>query len=323
MNVTEIPVVKTVPGWFGNEDQGAGTAIADINLNGQPDLVVFHVDNPPGKNQGYYRIGWSLDGNGDVTGGWSEIKLVPGWFGNETQGAGIDIADINGNGQLDLVVFNVDNPAGENQGYYRIGWNLDANGDVTGGWSDLEVVPGWFGEENQGAGIAIAEIGGNEQPDLVVFHVDNPAGENQGYYRIGWDLDANGSVTGGWSNMEVVPGWFGEDNQGAGIAIADINGNEQPELVVFHVDNPAGENQGYYRIGRNLDANGSVTGGWSDAEVVPGWFGLENQGAGIALTALAGINPNDLLIFHVDNTTGENQGYYLVVFDLSVESGGG
>ena len=323
VSVTVIPVVKVVPGWFGEENQGAGTAIADINGNGLLDLVVFNVDKPPGKNQGYYRIGWSLDGDGDVTGGWSEIKSVPGWFGNENQGAGIAVADINGNGQPELVVFHVDNPAGENQGYYRIGWDLDANGDVTVGWSDVGLVPGWFGNEDGGAGIAIADINGNPRPELVVFHVDNPAGENQGYYRIGWDLDANGNVTGGWSEVELVPGWFGEENQGAGIAIAGINGNLQPDLVVFHLDNPIGENQGYYRIGWDLDANGNVTGGWSDAQVVPGWFGQESQGAGIALADLTGNNQYDLLIFHVDNLPGENQGYSRVVFDLPVAGGGG
>ena len=30
--------------------------------------------------------------------------------------------------------------------------------------------------------------------------------------------------------------------------LADIDGNGQPDLVVFHVDNPGGENHGYYRL---------------------------------------------------------------------------
>ena len=67
----------------------------------------------------------------------------------------------------------------------------------------------------------------------------------------------------------------------------------------------------------------NATGGWSDAEVMPGWFGDENQGAGIALADLTGNNHHDLLIFHVDNPPGENQGYYRVAFDLPVGSAGG
>jgi hypothetical protein len=81
---------------------------------------------------------------------------------------------------------------------------------------------------------------------LVVFHVDNPEEENHGYYRIGWDLDTNGNVT-GWSPIIAVPGWFGEETASAGIATGDINGNGRSDLVVFHVDNPEGENYGYYR----------------------------------------------------------------------------
>jgi len=246
--------VKLVPGWFGAEDQGAGVALADINRNGTVDLLVFHVDNPGGDNHGYYRIGWNLNTVGDPTGGWSPIKAVPGWFGWENQGAGVALADINGNGSQDLIVYHIDNPGGENHGYYRIGWNLNAAGDVTGGWSAIKAIPGWFGSEDQGGGIAIADINGNGRPDLIVFHIDNPGGDNRGYYRIGWNLNAAGDVTGGWSEVRAVPGWFGWENQGGGVAVSDIDGNGRKDLVVYHIDNPGGENHGYYRIGWNLIA---------------------------------------------------------------------
>ncbi|NPD21912.1 trypsin-like peptidase domain-containing protein [Corallococcus exiguus] len=313
----KIPLdIKPVPGWFGWEDQGADIAVADLNHSGRPDLLVFHIDNPGGENHGYYRVGWDLSATGNVTGGWSSIKPVPGWFGDEDQGAGIAMADINRNGQSDLVIFHIDNPEGENHGYYRIGWDLDANGDVTGGWSPIKPVPGWFGWEDQGAAIAVADVSRNGQSDLVVFHLDNPEGENHGYYRIGWNLDANGDVTGGWSPVKPVPDWFGWENQGAGIAIGDVNGDGWLDLVVFHLDNPEGENHGYYRIGYRLDANGDVTGGWSPIKPVPGWFGWEDQGAGIALARINDTPQDDLVIFHVDNPGGENHGYYRTVWDL-------
>ena len=59
---------------------------------------------------------------------------------------------------------------------------MRANGNVTGGWSNIKAVPGWFGAEDQGAGIALVDTGGARH--LVVFHLDNPGGENHGYYRI-------------------------------------------------------------------------------------------------------------------------------------------
>jgi hypothetical protein len=201
------------------------------------------------------RIQAALDGPRSSIGAqtaWTNPIQVPGWFGSEDQGGGVAITDINGNGRPDLIVFHIDNPSGENHGYYRIGWNLDTNGNVSGSWTNPIQVPGWFGSEDQGGGIAVADINGNGRPDLVVFHIDNPGGDNHGYYRVGWNLDTNGNVTGGWSNAVQVPGWFGWENQGGGVAIADVNANGRSDLIVFHIDNPSGENHGYYRVGFDL-----------------------------------------------------------------------
>jgi hypothetical protein len=58
-------------------------------------------------------------------------------------------------------------------------------------WNNSWLIPGWFGAEDHGAGVALRDIDGSGHPDLVVFHVDNPGGENHGFYRIGWDLDTD------------------------------------------------------------------------------------------------------------------------------------
>lgn len=100
----------------------------------------------------------------------------------------IAIADVSGNGRPDLIVFHLDNPPGGNTGYYRIGRDLDAWGNVTGGWSEIKALPGLFGTQSQGAGITAARLGDTHHPHMIVYHIDNPAGGNKGHYRTGWIL---------------------------------------------------------------------------------------------------------------------------------------
>jgi hypothetical protein len=56
--------------------------------------------------------------------------------------------------------------------------------------------------------------------DCATGAITNPGSppSNRAYYRVGWDLDTAGNVTGGWSAPTEVPGWFGAENQGAGVA---------------------------------------------------------------------------------------------------------
>ena len=246
---------------------------------------------------------------------YSDVKRIPGWFGDHNDGGGITSTDIRRNNKTDLIKFHIDNPKGGNSGYYRIGWDIDGNGEASG-WSNVKKVPGWFGDSNEGGDIAAYDLNKNGKPDLIVFHIDNPNGGNSGYYRIGYDLDYYGNVTRGWSNVKKVPGWFGDHNAGGGIAIADLNRNGKPDLIVFHIDNPKGGNSGYYRIGRDLDIHGNVTGGWSNVEKLPGWFGDNNEGGGITI---ADINKNgrpDFIISHIDNPKGGNSGHYRLVYDI-------
>lgn len=131
---------------------------------------------------------------------------------------------------------------------------------------------------SRSASRAVADVSGNGRPDIVVFMIDHPTpGPNVGLYRIGWDLDADGAVTGGWSPWMQVPDWFSWKNQGGDIAVTDLDGDGRPEIVVVMV-NPPGQNGGYYRVGWRLDITGAVTGGWAPWTSVPDWFSWENQG---------------------------------------------
>ena len=169
-------------------------------------------------------------------------------------------------------------------------------------------IPDWFSWTNQGAGIAVADFPNRAAPDLVVLTVDSPGDQNRGLFRVGASLDATGAVTGGWTPWAEVPDWFSHDNQGAGIAVADIEGSGGQDLVVAMVDNAVGPNQGLYRIGRGLDPTGAVTGGWSCGHD-PGWCASwENQGVAVTVTTPDGQGRRDLVVFTVDDGPELNRG---------------
>ncbi|MGH3797227.1 MAG: galactose oxidase-like domain-containing protein [Pseudonocardiaceae bacterium] len=313
-----ITPFAAVPDWPFFENQGAGIAIADIDGNGQFDVVVFVVDNPVGQNVGYFRVGRGLGADGAVDGGWSPWQKVPDWPFFENQGAGIAIADVSGDGHPDLVVLAVDNPVGQNVGYYRVGFGLGADGTIGGGWSPWQQVPDWFSWENQGADIAVADVNGDGRLELVVLMVDNPAQQNGGFYRSG-AIDHTGVVA-QWTPWASVPDWKFWENQGAGLAVADLDGDGVPELLVLAVDNPQAQNAGYYSVGWHLDGRGRPADGWGPWEPVPDWVYWENQGAGAALADVNGDGKPELAVLAVDNPAGQNQGYYRlldVVTDLA------
>lgn len=299
-----------VPDWFPWENAGGGIAVGDLSGDGRQDLVVLMVDNPPGKNRGLYRVGKSLDAAGIPTAGWGPWIDIPDWFSFENHGAGLALWDLNGNGQLDLVVFMIDAPQGQNQAFYRIGQSLDDNGNVTGGWSDWIGIPDWFPWENQHGAIAIRDLDGDGRPELIVFMIDNAQQENQAYYRIGKRLDADGLVTAGWAGWQLVPDWFSWENQGAGVAVVDGKQAGDHDLIIFQIDNAIEQNQAFLKRATRLQATGEVD-SWGPWIGVPGWFSWENQGGGLAVSNLGG--RRKLFVLNIDNPPQQNAGLYEVL----------
>lgn len=241
-----------IPGWATVENQGSALAVADLDGDGRPELIVLQVEHRvPGPNRALFRVGCKLDAAGNVTGGWEPWREVPNWRSAKNQGAAIAVADLDGDGRPELIVFQVENfhavnPNHANRGFYRIGPGLQITGQITGSWGDWMEVD-WFSWFNQGAGLAVADLDQNGRPELIVFQIDNPPGENGGFYRIGWNLDQNGRVQDGWGAWNAIDGWGSWEDQGGGLALATFAGGP-PQAVVLHVDNPAGLNAGLFRV---------------------------------------------------------------------------
>src|SRR6185503_11311146 len=104
----------------------------------------------------------------------------------------------------------------------------------------------WWGASVVGAGMALSDINGDGKQDAVMVHVDDPSGENYGYYRVAWGIKqatlANNTATtyrpSSYGDPQSVSGWWGSTTKGAGAAIGDIDGNGRPDLVIVWVDDP-------------------------------------------------------------------------------------
>ncbi|MFC0506523.1 FG-GAP-like repeat-containing protein [Micromonospora costi] len=298
----------------GPSDQPVADARWEPPIGYLSNLVALHVNAPDGPNRAYLRVGRNLDFGGTVAGTWGAPTPLGWGTGAENQGAGIAIADISGNGRPDLLLFWISEQAGPNTGHYQIGWDIDANGVPTAGWSDVKGLPEPIADQIQGADVTLADIDGDGRPELVLAYVTG--GQNRIYYRVGWSLSTAGVVSRGWSPSMEVPGDPGTVD-GVGVAVADLTGDRKPDLLVFTIEDAGGPNRGVYRIGRSLNARGNVVGGWAGPHLVGGEpFGSADSGAGVAVVDVNGNGTPDLVIFHVEDRPGENVGWYRVGWDL-------
>lgn len=147
-----------------------------------------------------------------------------------------------------MFVFWVDNPFGANKVYYKIGWNINTSGDPTS-WS-ARIDPGIaHGDKTQGLGVSIANWLDASNPDILVFWIDNPTGNNHGYYRVGEDITSTGTAD--WTRpRDILPNdwrFVGTDTHGAGATLLDVDSDVRLDVSFMWIDNPIGTNPGNLR----------------------------------------------------------------------------
>lgn len=268
----------------GSAGEDAGMAIAHLDANELPDLLLLTYDAATGPNEFKYKIGNDLDANGRPQ-RWGETFTVSG-VGNAGEGAAIAVANIDANARPDLLLMGYNSQPGGNEFRYRLGLNLNTTG-AAAPWGPVFCIPG-VGDHAEGAGMALADLNQNNLPDLVLMAYDAENGLNTFRYRVGKDLDANGR-TRNWSGMTIVDG-VGQPADGAGMAIGDYNKNGLPDMLLMAYLSNGATPSFRYKIGFDLDAYGNAS-TWTDVLETTG-TGDQAEGADVILYDL---NHDELL----------------------------
>ena len=190
-----LPAVGYDSGGNDNYDAPRAAAVADVNGDGKPDIVVANY------NSGTVSV---LLGNGDGTFQPTVVYNLGGYNPN-----GLVIADVNGDGKPDLVVWG--------------SWNSPGVAVLLGS-GDGTFLPAVTYDVGAGPAfdVAIADVNGDGKPDLIVAVWYTPT-DSYGYVAV---LLGNGDGT--FLPAATYRAGLGPNS----VAAADVNGDGIPDLLV-------------------------------------------------------------------------------------------
>jgi len=234
------PAAVYETGWSGANS----VAVADVNGDGKPDLVVAHIGGSAG---GEGMIGVLL-GNGDGT-----FQPAVTYDSGGEAAESVAVADVNGDGKLDLLVLNICAPAtlcftGQ-QSHGSVGVLL-GNGDGT-----FQPVVTYDSGGYEAVSVAVADMNGDGKPDLLVLDALT-TGEVAGV------LLGNGDGT----FQPAVNYFTGSGGQTEGsVVVADVNGDGKLDLLTTDGNSGSsnvrvllGNGDGTFQAGIAYDSGGST-----------------------------------------------------------------
>jgi len=201
-------------------------AVADVNGDGRPDIVTANYsDNTVSV----------LLGNGDGTfrpDPYSSLGLPPGTFAVGIRPASVAVADVNGDGQLDIVTANSGDKANGYAGTVSVLLG-DGKGNFAPDSNSSQGLPaGTFAVGYGARSLVVADVNGDGRPDIVTANFD--AGTVSVLLGDGKGDFAPDS----YSSRGFSAGTFAVGKGPVSVAVADVNGDGHPDLVTA--------NGGYY-----------------------------------------------------------------------------
>jgi hypothetical protein len=218
---------------------GGGTpwsvAVADVNGDGKPDVLVANECAANSCSEGSVGV---LLGNGDGT--FRPAVMYSSGGPNFFNPVSIAVADLNGDGKLDLVVTNACGTSSDCSENGSVGVLL-GNGDGT---FNPAVT---FGSGGQGTdSVTVADLNGDGKPDLVVANLCSSGGGTCSYSEPGDVGVLMGNGDGTFQPVLVYSsGGFGVESA----TVKDVNGDGKPDIIAANLCSSSGSSCPYSEMG--------------------------------------------------------------------------
>ncbi len=299
-------------GNIGNDFDGADVVIGNVAGTSRPDMILVAMEDATNVARYIFLRDLADDGRpaARLPSQWHTIATP---LGGEQDGLGAALTELNGNSRPDLVVavLDVGNPA--NAFRWIVAFDLGPDGSYTS-LSPIHSFSG-LGDTADGVGVAIGNLDNDPRPDMILMGLDVGGPYEEFRYRVGLNLNAAGQPS-NWTDIQFIATGLTEAD-GAGCALANLDSDPRPDLVLTCYDDPSGPNRFVSYVGYNLDARGRSIQWETLSSHFVGLHGSENgdgqpEGAGIAVTNLDSDPRLDLAF--VANDPGNPANFFSVDF---------